>query len=129
MKSYLQLLSRIFVAVIFVLSGLFKVLGFAATAQMMGSAGFPAPQLFLVGAIVLELGGGLALLCGYRVRWAALALIVFLIPATLVFHTAHIAGAEAQNQMTQTLKNLAILGALLKFYTDGPGAFSLGERP
>lgn len=128
MKPYLQLLSRILLAVIFILSGFGKLTNFSGTAQMMGGVGFPAPQFFLVCAILLELGGGLALLLGFRARWAALALIIFLIPATLVFHAAHLSGPKGQDQMIQTLKNLAILGGLLKFYTDGPGPYALGEN-
>ncbi|HTQ80074.1 MAG TPA: DoxX family protein [Thermoanaerobaculia bacterium] len=125
MRSSLQLLSRIFLALIFVLSGVGKLTSFAGTAKMMGGVGFPVPELFLVGAILLELGGGLALLLGYKARWAALALIVFLIPATLIFHVAHMSGS--QDQMIHALKNIAILGGLLKYYTDGPGAYAISD--
>ena len=126
MKTYLHPLSRVLVALIFILSGIGKLAGFSATSAMMAGVGFPAASLFLAGAIALELGGGLALVAGYQTRWAALALAIFLIPATLVFHAAHLSDpAQGQQQMIEVLKNLAIMGGLLKFFLDGAGAFSL----
>lgn len=128
MKTYLHPISRALVALIFIISGFGKLMGFGATAQMMGGVGFPVPKFFLVGAIAFELLGGLALVVGYKTRLAAAALIVFLIPATIIFHAAHLGGPEGQMQMIHVLKNLAILGALLKFLADGAGAFSIDNR-
>ena len=127
MKNYLQPLSRTFVALIFIISGLGKVAAFGAVAKMMAGAGFPAPSLFLAAAIAIELLGGTALLLGWKTRLAVFALIVFLIPATIVFHAMPMTagGQTVQEQMVQVLKNLAIIGALLKFLADGAGAFAL----
>jgi putative oxidoreductase len=124
--NLLHPLARFLVALIFIISGAGKIFGFAQTAAMMEGVGFPVPSLFLVGAILLELVGGVLLLVGYKTGWASLALIVFLIPATLIFHAANLADpAQTQMQMIQVLKNLAILGALLKFAADGAGTYAL----
>ena len=127
MNTYLlHPLARFLVALIFIMSGVGKIFAFTQTAAMMQSVGFPAPGLFLVGAILLEIVGGVLLLAGYKARWASLALVVFLVPATLIFHAANLADpAQTQMQMIQVLKNLAILGALLKFVADGAGAYAL----
>ena len=126
MHTYLQPLARALVALIFILSGLGKLAAFSATLQMMSTVGFPAPALLLLGAVVLEVGGGFAVLVGYKTRWATLALIMFLIPATLVFHVASLGDqAQGQQQMVEVLKNLAIMGGLLRLFADGAGAFSL----
>ncbi len=126
MNTYLHPLARFLVALIFIISGVGKVFGFSQTAAMMEGVGFPAPSLFLTGAILLEIIGGVLLLVGYKARWASLALIVFLIPATLIFHAANLADpAQAQQQLIEVLKNFAILGALIKFVADGAGAYSL----
>lgn len=125
MSTYLQPISRALLAIIFIISGLGKIAGFDATAGMMAGVGFPAPSLFLVAAIVLELAGGLALLVGFKARLAAIALIVFIIPATIIFHAAQLGDpAQTQMQMIQVLKNLAILGGLLRVVSDGAGAFA-----
>ncbi len=126
MRPYLDPLSRALVALIFIFAGYNKIIGFGKTAAVMGNTGFPIPELFLVSTIILEVGGGVALLIGYQTRWVALAMFLFLIPTTLIFHAARIGDPQqGQMQMTMTLKNLAIMGALLKFYTDGAGACSL----
>jgi putative oxidoreductase len=125
MNNILHPLARFLVALIFLLSGIGKVFGFSDTAQMMAGAGFPAPSFFLACAIALEIVGGTFLLIGYKTRYAAVALSFFIIPATIIFHATGIADpVHGQEQMINTLKNLAILGALLKFAADGAGAYA-----
>lgn len=81
-------------------SGTGKLLGFAGVVAWMNAAGIPAAGLLLVLTILLEIGGGLAL-------------AVFLVPVTLIFHGFwHADAAEFQNQLNHFLKNLAILGAM-----------------
>ncbi len=125
MNSFLNPLARFCVSLIFLMSGFNKMTGFAGTSKYMASHGFPMPDLFLVGAIFLEFVGGLLLLFGFKTKIGALMLIIFLIPATLIFH---VSGLPEQSQMIATLKNIAILGALFKFLADGAGAFSLDNR-
>lgn len=129
LKNVSQAAARGLLALTFIVTGLSKVFAFSQTAGWMAGAGFPLPSLFLVGAIVFELGGGLMLMAGWNARWAALGLFAFLIPTTLIFHVANLGDpAQTQMQMIQVLKNIAILGGLLKFYTDGAGAFALDNR-
>ncbi len=98
MTTYLHPLARFLVALIFIMSGVGKVFGFTQTVAIMGGVGFPAPGFFLVGAILLEVVGGVLLLVGYKARWGALALVIFLIPATLIFHVANLTD-PAQTQV------------------------------
>jgi len=130
MYTYLQPLARALTALIFLISGAFKIIGFSQTAAMMASIGIPMPTLALVVALVAELAGGLALLLGYQTRLAATLLVLYLIPVTLTIHAPQMfaPGQEGQNQMIHVLKNIAIVGGLLKFFTDGAGAYSLDSR-
>lgn len=123
------LLGRVLVAVIFLRSGVGKVFNFDTVVAMMAGKGMPSPQLLLMAAIAIEFVAGTALVLGYKTRWAALALIVFLVPATLIFHAFWAADpAQLQNQTNHFFKNVAILGALVFFMGNGPGAASLDER-
>lgn len=125
MNTILHPLARFLVGFIFLMSGVGKIFGFAQTAEMMEKVGFPAASFFLTGAIVFEIVGALSLISGYKVRFGASLLILFLIPATLIFHVPSLGDpAKSQLEMIQVLKNLAILGALVKFWADGAGAFA-----
>lgn len=123
MNKNLLRLGRALVALIFIVSGFGKITAFAGTRDMMAGVGFPVATLFLIGAIILEVVGGLALLAGVKTRWAAIALIVFLIPATIIFHAIHITDPQqGQMQMVETMKNLSILGALIYFAAEPASA-------
>jgi putative oxidoreductase len=129
MRSILHPASRFLLAFIFLASGAGKVFAFDQTAAMMTSVGFPIPTFFLVGAILIELLAGLGLLLGLGTRYSAAALIVFVVPATIMFHASFIGDpVTEQEQVVNTLKNIAIIGGLLKFVADGGGYFSLDNR-
>jgi len=114
LQNISALAGRILLASLFVLSGFNKITGFAGTADYMASKGLPMAEVLLVLTILVELGGGLMLILGYRARMAALAIFLFIIPVTLVFHNFWaVPAAEAQMQMIQFMKNLAIMGGML----------------
>ena len=121
MKNYIPLLARILLSAIFLWSGLGKIMDFTGTQQQMAAIGIPLTGLFTVSAIVFELVGGLLVLLGYQARWGAIALVVFLFPTTLIFHT----NFAERMQVIQFLKNSAILGGLLMVAYFGSGPVSL----
>lgn len=122
--KFIPLIARICLAVIFLRSGIGKVLDPAGTQQQIAGAGVPLAALFLVGAIVFELAGALSVLLGYKARWGAIALIIFIVPTTLIFH----ANFADPVQVTQFTKNLAIVGGLLMVTYFGSGPVSLDAR-
>lgn len=124
MRNPVPLIARVLISVIFLMSGWGKITHPAATQQYMSTHGMPFAGLFLIGAIILEIGGGLSVLLGYKARWGASALVVFLIPTTLIFHTKF----SEQLQVIMFMKNLAILGGLLMVSYFGPGPISLDAR-
>ena len=123
------LAERILLALIFIVSGWGKITGFAATAGYIASKGMPWPGGMAAGAIAVEFLGGLALMAGFKTRWAALALFLFLIPTTLIFHNpAGLTGQEAQGQMINLLKNLAIMGGMLMVFAFGAGRYGIDKE-
>jgi len=121
MERYASLIGRVLLCAIFLMSGMGKITDPAGTQAYMASHHMPYTAVLLVGAILLELGGGLSLLLGLKARWGALALVVFLVPTTLIFHT----NFAERLQVIQFMKNLAILGGLLTLAAFGPGPISL----
>lgn len=117
-------IGRTFIAAIFLISGIGKLMAPGATMAYIGSLGLPAPALGLVGALVLELAGAVLLVVGYRTRLVALLLAAYAVVTALIFHHA----LADQNQMFHFLKNLAMAGGLLQVVAFGAGTFSLDNR-
>ena len=125
-KQYGPLVGRILLAAIFVWSGLGKLGSFAGTVGYIQSAGLPAAQLLAVVAIIIELGGGLLLVLGWKARWGAAALCVFVFLAAIFFHAFWAAAPDqAYMQQIQFMKNLAMMGGLLYVVVYGSGPMSL----
>ena len=122
---YAATAGRVLMSVIFLLSGVMKLMNWQQTADTMASKDMPLIPVLLPAAAAVEILGGLSLLLGLRARIGALVLFVFLIPTTLVFHNfwAH-SGAEQMNQMLHFLKNLTIMGGLLMVVSAGAGPLS-----
>lgn len=128
-RQYGPLAGRILMALIFLVSGFGKITGFAGTAGFMASKGMPFAEVLLAGALVFELAGAIMLILGWRVHWGALLLIVFMIPATLMFHNFWaVDAAQYQNQLNHFLKNVAMVGGLLYVMAFGAGPLSLDSR-
>lgn len=122
------LIGRVLLALIFILSGFGKITSFAASAGYMASKGLPMPEVLLVPTILIELGGGLLIALGYKARWAALVIFLFLIPTTLIFHNFWaVEAGQVRAQMIQFQKNLAIMGGMLYVVFTGAGRYSLDK--
>ena len=119
-----MLVARILLSGIFLLSGVKKVFAFSATQGYMAQYGMKMTGVFLVLAILFEIGGGLSVLLGCFPRLGALALILFLVPTTVVFHRDF----AAPGQAIQFAKNVAILGGLFAVLAAGGGEFALRRK-
>jgi putative oxidoreductase len=83
----------------------------------------------LVGAIAFLIAGSLAIILGYKARWGAALLLVFLAMASYFFHNFWaLTGPEQQQQMIEFMKNLALIGAMLLVIANGTGPMSLDGR-
>jgi putative oxidoreductase len=122
----MPLIARILVSIIFLLSGITKAMTFSGSESYLVAKHFPIPALMLVGAIIVEILGGLCVLLGFKVRIASFIMFLYLIPTTLTFHNfwAMQGMARADNQI-HFLKNLAIMGGLLMLTSFGAGKLSI----
>jgi len=119
MNNVSLLISRIFLSHIFLLAGVSKIGDYAGTQGYMEAMGVPGELLFLV--IILEIGGGLAVILGWQLRWASWALAAFSIAAALIFHH----NFADQVQALMFMKNIAIAGGFLALASAGAGAYSV----
>lgn len=128
-KIYGPLAGRILLALIFVLSGFGKITGFEGTVGYIASKGLPLPQLAAIGALTIELAGGILLIVGWQARWAATAIFLFLIPTSLIFHPFWaVEAAQQEMQQINFMKNLAIMGGMLYVMAFGAGPLSIDNR-
>jgi putative oxidoreductase len=124
----LLLLARVFMASLFLVAGTRKLLTYAATVGYMAKLGFPAPGVAAAVAIAIEFGASLMLLTGWRTRWAAWVLVVFVAVATAMAHRFwEFDQAQFGNQLNHFLKNIAIIGGLFFVATFGPGRMALDK--
>ena len=122
LESSAELVGRILLASLFLLSGLSKLGAYGATATYMSSAGVPGALLPAV--IAVELLGSLAVIVGWKTRAAAALLAGFSLLAAFLFHN----NFADQIQMIMFLKNVAIAGGFLLLVANGAGAISLDRR-
>lgn len=120
------LIGRLLIAGLFIPAGIMKITGFAATAGYMASKGLPMANVLLVLTIIIELGGGIMILLGWRASEAALVIALFLIPVSIVFHGFWGMDDPEGIQMRYFMKNMTIVGGLLVMAGLGSGPFSLG---
>jgi putative oxidoreductase len=104
------------------MAGISKIGAYAGTQGYMESAGVPGALLPLV--ILLEIGGGLAVLLGWKVRIAAFLLAGFSVLSALLFH----ANFADQTQSILFMKNVAMAGGLLFLVAGGVPAWSIDAR-
>lgn len=127
LNRYGPLIGRILIAFIFVFSGFGKITGFDGTVGYIASKGLPLPQLAAIASIIVELGGGILLVIGWKARWAAAAMLIFTGMAALFFHNFWAVPADqAQNQMIHFMKNISMMGGLLYVVVHGSGPISVG---
>ncbi len=123
-QKYAPLIARTFIAIIFIQTGIASMTSFADMQQQIASAGIPIAFLVALCTVVFEIVGGLSLVLGYKARIGAVLLLLFLTPATLMFHNP----IADPDEMISFMKNLAIIGGLLMVIVYGSGPVSLQQQ-
>jgi len=129
LQNPLTLTGRLLLALLFLPAGIGKITGFAGTVGYIASAGLPMPQVAAVVALIVEIGGGVALIAGFGTRAAALVLALFTLVASFFFHNYWAVPADQQFvQQLLFFKNIAVVGGLLTLVAWGAGAWSVDAR-
>lgn len=119
-------IARVLLAALFLVNAVGMTAAFKKVAELMASKRVPTPRFLLALTIILWLIGGVCLLLGWNVRLAASAMLLVMIPVTLVIHAPWSAdSAQFENELSHFLKNVGILGGLLYVASFGAGPYSL----
>lgn len=116
-----QLLGRLLLAAIFLQTGLGKIADPAGTIGYITAGGLPLPQVAYWISVVVEFGGGLAILLGLATRPVAFIMAGFCLVTAVAFH--YHPGDTAN--MINFMKNLAMAGGYLQLVAVGAGAWSV----
>jgi putative oxidoreductase len=129
LSDWASLIGRVGIAVLFLWAGYGKLAHMDGNVGYMKAYGIPAADLLIWPALLAELIGGALILVGWKARWAALALALFTIPATFIFHAYWgVPADQVMNQQIHFMKNLAILGGLLSVFAHGSGRYALDRQ-
>jgi len=120
--KWFELIGRILLAQLFLIAGIHKITAYAGTQGYMESMGVPGMLLPLV--ILLEVGGSLMLILGWKVRWTATAMGIFSLVAAAIFHH----NFADQMNMLMFMKDVSIAGGMFILAANGAGVLSLDGR-
>ena len=122
MTNILDLIGRIFISLVFLLSGFNKIGNYEGTVDWMESLGMPG--IFLIPAIILEVIAPILIIVGYKVRISAALLSLFCIATAVIFHNDF----SNQMQFVSFMKNIALAGGFLFLVVNGAKDFSLDKK-
>ena len=122
MTNILDLMGRVFISLVFLLSGINKIGNYEGSIGWMESFGMPG--IFLIPAIILEISAPILIIIGYKVKIAAALLSVFCIATALIFHTDF----SNQMQFVSFMKNIALAGGFLFLVINDTRYFSLERK-
>jgi putative oxidoreductase len=124
LKTYLPPLGRLLMSSLFIWDGVLQLRSPSGFAQYLASVHVPIPNVTIWISIAIHLLGGLALLVGYKTRWAATLLALFCIGTAFAVHLP----VGDQANMIDFYKNLVMAGGFLYVIAFGAGAFSIDGK-
>ena len=117
-----EILGRILLSAIFLISGIGKIFNYEGTIQYMEN--FNVPSYLIIPAITVEILFPILLIIGYYTKFSALVLSLFTLVLAVIFHTDF----SNQMQLMSFLKNIAIAGGFLIIFVYGPGKYSIDHK-
>ena len=122
MTNILDLVARVFISLIFLLSGINKIGNYEGTVGWMESLGMPG--IFLIPTIILEISAPILIMVGYKVKISAALLSVFCVTTAIIFHSDF----SDQMQFISFMKNIGLAGGFLFIVVNGAKDFSLDKK-
>ena len=122
MTNILDLLGRVFISLVFLLSGFNKIGNYEETVGWMESLGMPG--IFLIPAIALEIIAPMSIIIGYKVKISSALLSLFCIATAIIFHNDF----SNQMQFISFMKNIGLAGGFLFLAINGAKDFSLDKK-
>ncbi|HDF7624298.1 TPA: DoxX family protein [Enterobacter hormaechei] len=128
-RSFLLLIARIAIVVLFIIFGYPKLTGFSGTVQYMTSLGTPMPMLAAIIAVVMEVPAAILIVLGFFTRPLAVIFVFYTLGTAVIgHHYWDMTGDAVLPNMINFYKNVSIAGGFILLAITGPGAISLDRR-
>jgi putative oxidoreductase len=124
LNDYLPVLARLLMCSLFIWDGVLQLRDPAGTVQYFTSLHVPAPQVAVWISIPIHLLGGVAILVGFKTRWAAAVLILLCLGTAFGVHLP----AGDMDNMVNFYKNLVMAGGFLYVIAFGAGAIAFDKQ-
>ena len=122
MLNFIDLIGRVFISSVFLLSGYNKIFNFDATVGWM--EGFGVPGFLLWPTIVLEILLPLLIIIGYHAKISAILLAIFSLTTAIIFHSDF----SNQMQLIAFLKNLGLAAGFMFIAIHGTKDWALDNK-
>ena len=114
-----EVLGRIFISSLFIVEAIRKF--FSPDEGMIYMSDYGVPEILFYPSLIFEFLVPLILIAGFKTRFFASLLFLFVLSVTVIFHTDFCNNM----QMISFLKNLAIMGGLLIIISNKPQMCSI----
>jgi len=123
------LVARILLALLFLTFGWSKLTNYAGTVAYMTKTGLPLPSIAAIVAVIVELGGAIAIILGLWTRLVAVVVALYTVASAFIGHPYWtMTGADAYGNMINFYKNVCIMGGYLLLYITGAGKYSIDAK-
>tara|TARA_Y100001970_G_C14158041_1_gene816769 strand:- start:330 stop:707 length:378 start_codon:yes stop_codon:yes gene_type:complete len=122
MSNVIDLIGRILISLIFLISGFRKINAYEGTVDWMET--FGVPGIFLIPTIIIEIIAPILIIIGFKVKISAAILSLFCVLTAVVFHNDF----SNQMQFISFMKNIGLAGGFLFLVVNGSRDFSLDRK-
>ena len=122
MANIFDLIGRVFISLIFLLSGFQKIANYETSVGWI--EGYGLPGFLLIPAIILEIIAPILIIIGYQIKISSALLAIFCLVTAIIFHNDF----SNQMQFIAFMKNIALAGGFLFLVVNGAKEFSLDKK-
>mgnify|MGYP004712786573 CR=1 FL=1 len=113
----IMIIARILITPLFLYSGTGKIFNFTDNVLKTPFGDSLIGRLMIIAAIIIEIGGSIAFISGYKIKETSLLWILYVFLTSVMFHQFWaVSGAQQVSQIVQFTKNMSICAGLLSFY-------------
>jgi len=125
-SGYSLTILRVLIGILFLFTGVMKLINPAGPTAMLTGLGFPVPQIFAWILLLSEIIFGILVLVGFKTKYTVWPLVIILIVATVL--VAYKGTINNPMGWVNVLFHLIGIAALYVIFVEGPGALAISKE-